>query len=373
MPSFPLLRAEVSRVLEPFEHAVSLPGAAYFDDTVFALERTAIFDRSWQCVGREEDAGQPGEWFTSALQGEDLIVMRGADLVLRAFYNVCRHRAATLLDGPCGRAQEIRCAYHGWTYELSGALREAPGARHDLDRAANGLSQLRLQSWQGFVFATADETLPELATYVADAPSWLRESPLALARRAHASAYDVAANWKLLVENFQESDHFTRIHPALERLTPTSAARSVLSSGPWLGGTMTFAEGVETVSETGKRNGRPFIAAPAYRHQVSDAMLFPTLLTSLQPDYLLTYRLYPKTPGLTHVVAEIFLHPAAFTPSFEASELATFWGVVNAQDRAICERQQMGVRSRGYRASRYSTVEDGVHAFDTRVARAYLA
>jgi Rieske 2Fe-2S family protein len=203
------------------------------------------------------------------------------------------------------------------------------------------------------------------------APPWLSESSLTQARRAHRSEYEVAANWKLLVENFQESDHFTRVHPSLERLTPNERASSVLGDGGWLGGTMTFAAGVETVSMSGARNARPFLAAPPYRDRVHDAILFPTLLTSLQPDYLLTYRLHPRAVDRTLVIAETFVHPAAFTPDFDPSDIVSFWETINQEDQAICERQQIGIGSRGYRPTRYSTVEDGVHAFDRLVARSY--
>jgi Rieske 2Fe-2S family protein len=265
------------------------------------------------------------------------------------------------------------CPYHGWTYDLRGALRDAPHAPPGLDHGAHGLAAVRVDVWQGFVFVTTDDSLPALDTYLAGAPEWLRSAPLREARRAHRSEYEVFANWKLLVQNFQESHHFTRIHPALQRLTPNERAHSVLSDGPWLGGTMALSEGVETVSRSGERSGRPFLAPSPYREQVSDAMLFPALLTSLQPDYFLTYRLLPLAVERTQVIAETFVHPAALGPSFDLADLTAFWDVVNAEDRSICERQQVGIRSRSYRPTRYATVEEGVHAFDCRVARAYAS
>ncbi len=368
---FPISPADVAAVLAPFDGALSLPAVAFHDDAVFAREREAIFDRSWLCAGRADEVAHPGAWLRAPITPEGILVVRGTDLVLRAFYNVCRHRAATLVEGPCGRAQELRCPYHGWTYALNGALDGLPDEPRGFDRSAHGLSPVRVEVWQGFVFVAIEDSIPALREHLDEVPPWLQEAPLDQARRAHRSEYEVNANWKLLAENFQESHHFTRIHPALERLTPNESARSVLSRGPWLGGTMAFAEGVETVSRSGRRSGRPFLASPAYRHQVSDAMLFPTLLTSLQPDYLLTYRLHPLAPSRTLVIAETFVHPAALAASFDPTDVVSFWDVVNAEDRAICERQQIGIRSRGYRASRYSSVEDGVHAFDCRVARAY--
>ncbi len=371
MPELPFSPADLAAVLAPLERASPLPAAAYHDPGIFEHERTAIFERAWLPVGRAEDVAHPGQWLRAPVTPEGVVVVRGVDLELHAFYNVCQHRAAMLLSGDSGRLQEVRCPYHGWTYELSGALREAPHAPPGFRCASHALSRVKVDVWQGFVFVAEDGSIAPLATAIAPLPPWLAAAPLAHATRAHSAAYEVAANWKLLVENFQESHHFTRIHPALERLTPNEGARSVLSPGPWLGGTMAFADGVETVSRSGTRRGRPFLAPSAYRKQVSDALLFPSLLTSLQPDYLLTYRLYPLGPASTRVVAETFVHPSALAGQADLEDLIAFWEVVNGEDRAICESQQVGVRSRGYRASGYTSVEDGVHAFDGMVARAY--
>ena len=371
-PMFPILRAEVDAVLAPFDRAIGFPAAAYEDPAVFAHEEETIFRRSWLCVGRERDVSLPGEWLRAPVTAPGVVVVRGVDLELRAFHNVCRHRGTPLVDAPCGRATELRCPYHGWTYELSGALASAPFAPDGFDRGAHGLAALRVATWQGFVFVAAGEG-PALAEYLRGAPPWLEGAPLAETRRAHATAYDVAANWKLVVQNFQESLHFGSVHPALERLTPLEQAYSRIADGQWLGGTMELAPGVETVSVSATRSGRPFLASPAHRGRVSDAMLFPTLLTSLQPDYLLTYRLYPVAPACTHVVAEIFVHPAAPREPGDARDVTGFWDVVNAEDRQICERQQIGIRSPAYRPARYATVEEGVHAFDVRIARAYAS
>jgi Rieske 2Fe-2S family protein len=371
MPELPLLSTDLDAVLAPFERALSLPARAYYDDAVFAHEREAIFDRAWLSAGREEDLAHPGSWLRVPITPEGILVVRGADLALRAFYNVCRHRATPLLDGCAGRALELRCPYHGWTYELTGALSDAPHAPVDLDPTAHALTPVRVDTWQGFVFVSEGEG-SSLEEYLAGAPPWLLAAPLREARRAHAEDYEVLANWKLIVENFQESHHFASIHPALERLTPSERAYSRLTEGNWLGGTMELAPFAETVSVSARRSGRPFLASPEHRNQVSDAMLFPTLLTSLQPDYFLTYRLYPVNPERTRIVAETFVHPAALGgASSDVVDLTAFWTNANREDRLICERQQLGIRSRGFRPSRYATVEEGVHAFDRRVAKAY--
>jgi Rieske 2Fe-2S family protein len=375
-PPLPFTRAELERVCSPLEQASQLPPVAYFDEEVFAFEQDTLFAKSWIAVGREEEIALPGAFLRARVAGEDLVIVRGADLRCRAFHNVCRHRGAPLCTSDSGRSAAIRCPYHGWTWELSGALREAPhtGSLQGFDAADQGLAPARVEIWQGFVFVTLDEGSPPLGASLHPAPPRLAGMSLLHLRLGRRRRYSVAANWKLLVENFQESLHFSAIHPGLERLTPSARADSVLGDGPWLGGTMDIVDGRETVSMDGLLHGRPLLAGtgPNDQRRVFDALLFPALLWSVQPDYLLTYRLTPLSTRETSVVADIHFHSAAFGPHFDPAEVYAFWDGVNEEDRAICEQQQMALRSRAHRPGRYTSVEDGVHAFDRRLARHYL-
>ncbi len=355
--------SERDAVLAPLSTATPLPARLFTEPAAFDFERREILARAWRCIGREDEVALPGRFLVE----DGIAVVRGDDLVLRAFHDVCRHRATPILEAPCGRVRELRCPYHGWTYDLSGLLRRAPGAHSTLDLPAHGLFPASVACFQGFVFVRGDVAPKDAELPLRSAPPWLVETPLGALVRAHRSTYEVHANWKSLVANFQESHHFTQVHAALERLTPNVHATSHLGDGPWLGGTMDLRGDVETVSTTGKRGDRPFLVDAARRRQVHDAMLFPTLLTSLQPDYLLTYRLRPISVAHTGVVADVFVHPQART--FE--DVVEFWSRVNEEDRAICERQQRGLASPAYRPSVYAAVEDGVHAFEKLIARAY--
>jgi Rieske 2Fe-2S family protein len=341
-----------------------LPSRAFVDEAVLEHERRTVLGRAWVCAGRSSDVVHPGAWIRASVAGEDIIVALGEDLELRAFYNVCRHRGTPLVDGESGRAQRIECPYHGWTYACSGRLLEAPHMPEGFDRAAFGLAPVRVASWQGFVFVCLDEQAPALEPWMGEAPAWI---DTALLRRSRRIAYDVAANWKLLVANFQESHHFPRVHPELERLTPTQRARSVFREGSkWLGGEMDIVEGHETVSMSGRIGDRTLIVPKERARVVYDAMLFPLWLTSLQPDYFLSYRLEPIAATRTRVIAETFVHPSS--PA-EMSDVFELWDIINAQDRAICERQQRGVASRGYTPGPYSIADEGVRAFEDMIRK----
>ena len=142
----------------PLEEAHTIPAAWYLDERIEVLEREQVFGRNWIAVGRVDQAAVPGQFFTVELAGEPLVVVRGADGELRAFYNVCRHHAAAVANVPCGIAQHLRCPYHGWTYGLDGSLKGAPefAGVCNFDRAQNGLIPVRVATWEQFVFVTLE-------------------------------------------------------------------------------------------------------------------------------------------------------------------------------------------------------------------------
>src|SRR6266567_8030891 len=140
----------------PLANASTIPAAWYLDERIAELERERVFGRNWIAVGRADQVVAPGQFFTVELAGEPLVVVRGNDGELRAFFNVCRHHAAAIATAPCGTAQHLRCPYHGWTYGLDGTLKGAPefAGVCDFDRANNGLLPVRVELWEQFVFVT---------------------------------------------------------------------------------------------------------------------------------------------------------------------------------------------------------------------------
>lgn len=353
-------------MLAPLDVAVPLGRRAFVDPSLFATERELLFERGWTCVARAEDLAAPGQRVLAPLTPAGIVVIRGVDLELRAFHNVCVHRGMPVVDGP-GRADHLSCRYHGWSYDTRGRLARAPDTPACVRARTTGLSPVQVAAWGGFVFVSLWADAPPLADSLRDAPPWLSRAPLASLVRVHARGWITRANWKLVVANFQESHHFPSVHPALERLTPSEHARSWGGDGPWLGGVMPIDPPHATVSTTGEARRR----AISDDGVVYDALAFPGMMTSLQPDYLLTYRLWPLAVDETRVSFDILVHPESARPGSDASDLVYFWDRVNDEDREIVERQALGLASPGPDPVAYSTCEDGVRAFERLVARAH--
>ena len=376
MPVSPVSAEEVAAVRQPTVRAQLLPPRVYHDPAVLAYEREAWFAGGWVCVGREEDALAKGEYFLTQVTGESLIIARGEDGELRAFYNVCRHRGATLVEEPCGKLVRFQCPYHAWIYDLQGRLRPP---RHtelleDFDPAEWGLVPARLATWQGYVFVDISGEAPPLLDHLGDLPGHFERYDLAGLRRAERIEYDVAANWKAIAENYEECYHCPGVHPQLNRITPYNLGEWLPGDGPWMGSWMPVVGEFETLSLDGGRHGRPPIAGmrPEDMKRVYYFVLWPNLLISLHPDYLMTHWIWPAEPGRTRIVCEWSFDPATMARSdFDPSDAVGFWDLTNRQDWHVCELQQAGTRSRAYTPGRYSGIEGSVHGFDLMVADRY--
>jgi Rieske 2Fe-2S family protein len=371
-----LLSRETVRALSqsaaPFGEAAPLPRAAYVEPAFFELDR-ALFAASWVPAAHESEIARPGQLRAVDVAGERVLVARGADLAVYAFIDRCVHRGTPLTEGDGGLCAELSltCPYHGLRYDLTG--RADPGSAPALGIAAGArLPAVRAARWNGFVLVCLSSETAPCDAWMGPSPPWLERASHHALRLGRRRAHDVAANWKLLVENFQESHHFPHVHPSLEARTPWARSTSVALGERWLGGTMEIAEGLETVSEDGRLAGRPLVAHEADARLVHDALLMPAWLLSLQPDYLLSYRLVPRAPDRTTVIADVYFHQAARATDAEPHAVYGFWDRTNAEDRAICARQQRGVASPSFTRGTFARVEDGQYAFDRRIAEHYL-
>jgi Rieske 2Fe-2S family protein len=366
----------LASVLRPRSASSPLPPQAYGDPDVLQWEWEHLFEGSWVCVGREEHFPGKGDFETVPVGRESILVVRGGDGVVRAFFNVCQHRGTRLvMDAAGSELDRIVCPYHSWTYGTDGRLVAAEHTREEtFDRAGAGLSPVAVDLFAGWVFVNVSGDAPPLLQYLEDlVPRIARVRPQDL-RACERREYEVAANWKLLTENFQECYHCPTIHPELVQVTPYRSGSDEPSRGPWLGGPMELSPGCTTMSMTG-RTSRPPIpgTGEADRRLVFYYSLLPNLWMSLHPDYVMTHTITPLAPDRTRVVCEWLFHPdAADGPDFDPGDAVEFWDLVNRQDWSAVERVQLGVGSRGFRGGHFSTMEGTVHQMSALLARSYL-
>ncbi len=356
-----------------------LPAAAYVDDAVHAWEQRHFFEAGWVCVGRADDLATPGSRRAVAIGSDSVLLVRGHDGLLRGFYNVCRHRGHELLPcGAQGSGRFIRCPYHAWVYDTAGDLYGVPPTHTEdvHDTSQFSLVAAPTREWHGFVFVNATGDAPDLEEYLSGLDEVVAPYSMAQLRVAESHEYEIAANWKLIVENYDECFHCPSIHPELCQVSDPDSGSFIAGSGLWLGGTMWLRDGVDTMSLDGRSGGVPITGLPAGRERdVVYLHVFPNLLISLHPDYVMTHRMTALAPGRTAVECQ-WLFPAqawerdGFTPSYAAD----FWDVTNRQDWTACESVQRGTASRGYRPGPFSSAHEYVvKAFVDMTARGYLA
>ncbi|MBA3605914.1 MAG: aromatic ring-hydroxylating dioxygenase subunit alpha [Acidimicrobiia bacterium] len=373
----PIDGAALAPVLDPAGSGSMLPAAAYLDADVLAWERTHLFAGAWVCVGRSAELRDRGMRRAVRVGDDAVLLVRGNDGRLRGFYNTCRHRAHEL--APCGTVSQhpsIHCPYHGWRYGLDGALRATPrfDAPVGFDRADHGLVAVAVEEWHGWVMVNADGTAAPRAEFLAGLePRVDGYEPQRLIVGATHS-YEVAANWKLIVENYHECFHCPNIHPQLCAVSaPTSSENAAGHDGFWVGGWLDLTVSAATMSLDGRSPTTPLpgLHGPALR-RVDYVGLLPNLLVSLHPDYVMTHRLEPLAPDRTAVECQWLFDPGHVArDDFDPSFAVDFWDLTNRQDWAACEGVQRGIGSRGYRQGPFSRVEDAVAQFTRLVATAY--
>jgi glycine betaine catabolism A len=376
-PRAPVDSAALARALAPFGRSTMLPPAAYTDPAVFDWERRHFFGRGWTCAARSDQLPDPGDQRAEDTGDGGVLLVRGDDGTVRAFANYCRHRGHELL--PCGSAtagkKAIVCPYHAWTYGLDGELRGAPGYRGEpgFDPAQWGLSELPAAEWHGLIFVdgsggdAGELPLAELDAIVAP------YEPERLVTAA-THVYDSTANWKILTENYQECYHCPSIHPELCRVTPPGSGENYDASGAWIGGWMDLRPAADSMSLDGHSDAVPLRGlSGAQLRQVIYLSVFPNVLLSLHPDYVMTHVIRPVGPARTRIDCSWAFAPEAVArPGFDPAYAVDFWDLTNRQDWAACESVQRGLSSPHAAPGPLAPGEDAVYSFVTTVARGYL-
>ncbi len=348
----------------------------YFtSEAVFETETDRIFLKRWVYAGRVSGLEDVGSFFLFEIDSESVIVVRDGAGEIRAFHNVCRHRGTRLTTEAEGRfSKSIQCSYHAWTYGLDGILIGAPFMDEvpTFCKEDYPLNRVSLAVWEGGVFLNLDPQAEPFEAAFAPLMGKFDRWTWGELEVAHRLTYEIEANWKLVFQNYSECYHCPSLHPALNRLTPFRNSSNDLEEGPFLGGPMRMAASGGSMTMTGRR-----CAAPLGDLRGEDLDLvqyytvFPNLLLSLHPDYVLTHRIERLAVDRTRIVCDWLFHPDAIAAEgFDPSGAIEFWNMTNNQDWAVSELSQAGVSSRAYVPGPYSELESTVAAWDREYLKA---
>jgi choline monooxygenase len=357
------------------ECAETLPSRFYTDPSVLALEKERIFHRTWQLVGTlvhpcgesngaKHTIADPGSYFTFDLAGEPIVIVRDASGTLRAFSNVCRHRAGPIAQGS-GCRKVFNCAYHGWTYTLDGRLIGTPeiDGMEFFDRSTMGMVSLRCETWEQFIFANFANDAPSLTEYLGNISELARDFSFHGLQFVGRRDYIVNCNWKVYVDNYLEGYHIPVVHPGLMKEIDYPRYRCE-----------TFryhSQQFGPVKEV-KPGDHQRVYAPNDQG-LKDALyfwLFPNLMLNFYPDNVSTNLIIPLSHDKTLTIFEWYFHDAPSRKTRDrAAKAIAFSDEVQQEDILICEAIQRGLRSSAYDRGRYSVKrENGVHHFHMLLA-----
>jgi choline monooxygenase len=354
---------------EQIECAHTLASRFYIDPTILDIERSKIFRRTWQLVGTlQRDCGEvngvkrtiadPETFFTAELAGEPIVVVRDKQGTLRAFSNVCRHRAGPIAQGS-GCKNVLRCGYHGWTYTLDGRLIGTPDVEgvEFFDRSTMGMVPLRVETWEQFIFVNFDPQAEALAAYLGEIPRQARGFRFEGLQSAERRDYVIDCNWKVYVDNYLEGYHIPIAHPGLMREIDYAQYRTETSRY--------HSQQFAPIRAMKSGDGERLYAPETGLQEALYFWIFPNLMVNIYPDNVSTNLIVPISHDKTLTVFEWFFHDAASSQSRERIRKAVqFSDEVQQEDIGLCESVQRGLRSATYDRGRYSVRrENGVHHF----------
>jgi Rieske 2Fe-2S family protein len=341
----------------------------YVDAARFRIEVDRVLAREWSCAGRVDQLGleQTGRVAVLDVLGESILVARTSDGRLTGHYNVCRHRGTQLLpagpDDPVPSSHEakaLRCPYHSWTYDLDGRLLRAPHTEDvtDFEPDQFGLHDVGVATWGGFLFV---HLTPSVAgpfdAVIGAVAERLQRYPLVDLRVGRRLTYDVAANWKLIAENYNECYHCAGVHPELCRLVPAFGHGG--QNLGWDDG-IPHRDGAWTFTATGTSSRGPFPELnDAERERHKGELVYPNLMLSLAAEHVAAFTLSPLSHDRTRIECDLlFAADEVAKPDFDPSDAADFWDLVNRQDWAVCASVQRGMSSRAYQQGWFAPMED---------------
>src|SRR3954454_7722700 len=329
----------------PLERATTIPGDWYTDPRVAELEARTVFGRSWQMVGRAEQVAKPGQYVTAEVGGEPIVAVRGADGVLRAFFNVCRHHAAGVMTEPCGEAQHLRCPYHGWTYGLDGALKGVPefDGVQCFEREKTGLMPLRVETWEKFVFVCLDPQATSFAEFLGGMVKRFQPMNLSSLHFAERRVFTLECNWKVFVDNYLDGGyHVPHLHKGLDSILDYTAYTIETRDRYCLQSSPIDAAGGEAMT------------ASVRKGQALYYWLYPNLMLNWYEGYLDTNFVVPLGINKMKVVFEFYFADVSEAAKARNKQSMDVSERIQDEDHSICESVQRGLNSRSYGAGRLS-------------------
>jgi len=341
----------------------TLPRRSYLEPREFTREYRAIFQTGWVCVGRSETLAQTGDYLALKLGEAAILVVRNEQGELNALHNVCRHRGAELVPLPdhtpvAGRfSRGITCPYHAWSYRLNGVLRGAPHI--GIEPGSTRLHGVDVEEWGGFIFVQLNNRRQEgLIDSLGSGVARIARYPLESLQVTHTIDYRIAANWKVILENYNECYHCGPVHPELCQIVP--AFRQGGGDGlDWDAG-IPHRPGANTFTATGTTNRRPFPGlSEAEQNNHKGELFYPNLMLSLAMDHVAAFYVWPESAGETRVRCDFLFHPDEIgREDFDGSDAIDFWDLVNQQDWRICESVQRGMNNPVFEYGYYAPMED---------------
>jgi phenylpropionate dioxygenase-like ring-hydroxylating dioxygenase large terminal subunit len=341
----------------PLAEALTPPSSWYVDPRILELERSAVFARSWQVVGRADQVREPGQYITCELAREPILVIRGNDGVLRGFFNVCRHHAAAVMTKSEGKTETLRCPYHGWTYSLDGALIVTPefaGVRN-FDRSANGLIPIQTALWEGLVFVKLSPEGPSLEDFLGvDLAQQIRQLNLEKLHWMERRHYVLNCNWKVFVDNYLDGGyHVPHIHGGLNSVL--DATKYTIETGKLfcLQSCPVSTEKADEQTGAVRRGDRALYY-----------WIYPNLMINCYEGVMDTNLVCPRGVDRTEVIFDFYFSDLSEAARERNLASITVSERIQAEDVAICDSVQRGLASRAYTAGRLSIRrEAGEHLF----------
>jgi len=340
----------------PLEQAFALPPGFYLGADMLAQDQSLVFARSWQFVAHRDELAGRGDHVVTQIADTPVLVVRGEDDVLRAFPNVCRHRAGPLALANGRGARALHCRYHGWTYGLDGQLRHAPEMQGAADFKTGDirLPPLAIVEWLGLVFVNLAARPVPFETVFADIAKRIAPVDFGAMRHVHSQDYEVRCNWKVYVDNFVEGYHLPYVHAALTQALDYRAYNTEVSD--WYSLQHSPVANADAVYGQGR----------AYYY-----FIYPSTMLNIMPGRLQANRVLPLAPDRCRVEFHYYYLPDPAAQSRIAGDLE-FTDRVQREDGAICESVQRGLTSGFYEAGRLSPKrEAGVWQFHRLLRAAY--